>query len=157
MLIVADTGPLVSLLQLRLVFVLEELYPDFVLPGAVFAELQRIKQLHNFSAEINLLHSRVKTPIAPIVENVNLQLGELECISLCKELNADYLLIEDLEARKFAIQLGIECFGIIALLLKAKDVGLIKEIKPLLFEMKNNGRFLSDKLIHQTLSYAREI
>jgi predicted nucleic acid-binding protein len=151
MLIVADTGPLITLIQLGQLHLTEKLFPDFVIPEEVFQELNRYQPLKEFSVQLNSLKSRLKKPKQLIQKVEALDVGELACISLYFELHADAILIEDKAARDWAESNGINCLGSIAVLIKAKRAGLIQSIKPLLLEMRAHKRYLSNELLVKTL------
>lgn len=157
MIIVSDTGPLISLIQLEKLSLLSELYPDFILPKAVFDELTLHKTLLNNDFDLSFLESHVKIVSVKLIESDDIHKGELECIALFQEYNATRLLIDDYEARHFAERMNIPCFGTIGLLLEAKSKGLIVSVKPLIEQMKANGRYISDKLLQSILIHAREI
>ena len=57
--------------------------------------------------------------------------GESESVILYQELQADFLLIDDNKARIVAESLDVNCIGSIGLLIKAKQKGLITELKPI--------------------------
>lgn len=48
----------------------------------------------------------------------------------CKELNADILIIDDKKAIKTAEYFGVNCVGSAGILLRAKELKYIDEIKP---------------------------
>ncbi len=77
--------------------------------------------------------------------------GESESVLLFKELNADYLLIDDKKARDIAENLGIQCIGTIGVLSIAKERGLIKELRPLFESFLQKKRFYSLKLLNGIL------
>jgi predicted nucleic acid-binding protein len=154
MIIVSDTGPLISLIQLDQLSILTKLYPDYILPKAVFDELVLHKTLLKNDFDLIILQEHVKIVSIKMIQHDDIHSGELECIALFQEFNATRLLID---ARHFAEQLNIPCFGTIGLLLEAKSKGLIVAIKPLIEQMKANGRFISDKLLQSILIHAKEI
>jgi predicted nucleic acid-binding protein len=77
--------------------------------------------------------------------------GESESLILYKELNADFLLIDDKKARKIAENFEINCIGIIGLLSIAKDKGLIGKLKPVFETFLQNKRFYSIDLLNTVL------
>ena len=64
---------------------------------------------------------------------------------------ADYLLIDDNKARLVAESLNINCIGTLGLLLKAKQKGLITDLKPIFEKLIVYGRFFSRKLLNDIL------
>ena len=78
--------------------------------------------------------------------------GESESLILYKELNADFLLIDDKKARAIAETLDVNCIGIIGLLSNAKDKGLIIHLKPYFEMFLQNKRYYSIELLNAVLS-----
>lgn len=151
MLIIADTGPLITFIQIEQFPLLEKLFPDFVLPAEVFEELIKYEPIRKFNHQITSIETRIKKPKQLLSTVEELDKGELACISLYYELKADAILIEDRTARNWAEEHGINCLGSIAILIKAKRSGLISAIKSLLLEMKKHKRFISDELFFKTI------
>ncbi len=65
--------------------------------------------------------------------------GESEAILLAKEINADFLIIDERIGLKIAKNEGIVCLGTFSILRIAKEENIIQEVKPLLYELKNKG------------------
>ncbi|WPX07747.1 DUF3368 domain-containing protein [Anaerocellum danielii] len=61
-----------------------------------------------------------------------LNIGESESIILFKELGGDLLIMDEKKGRKVASTLDIKLTGTLSILLKAKQEGIIIELKPLL-------------------------
>lgn len=70
---------------------------------------------------------------------------------LYEKLYADYLLIDEHKARVVAESLNVNCIGTLGLLVKAKQKGLIKELKPLFEKLIRAGRHFSKKLLNDLL------
>ena len=75
---------------------------------------------------------------------------------LCKQMNANYLLIDDKRARKIAQLNGIPIMGSLGVLLFAKQRGLLKSIKPAIVTLQSSDIHFSDKLIEKALQLAGE-
>ena len=79
-----------------------------------------------------------------------LDLGEREALALAKEMGAA-LLIDEREARREALRLGIDHFGSLRILKEAKDRGIIPEVRPILDKLISSGTYLSDTLYQEFL------
>ena len=77
--------------------------------------------------------------------------GESESVILYKELNAEYLLIDDKKARMIAENFDIKCIGVIGLLAIAKKENLITDIRSYFMIFLENNRFYSIKLLNSVL------
>lgn len=72
-------------------------------------------------------------------------------------LEADYLLIDELEGREAAAQEGLKTIGILGVFIRAKSVGLIAEVRPLMEDLRTKARFhIHDKLFVAVLKQAGE-
>jgi len=87
---------------------------------------------------------------------LGLRLGELEAITLYKNLDADVLLIDDNRAKKYASLNGVKVIGSLGILIKAKEKGHIEKIKPLLDEIQKSEVYISMKLIEKVLEICGE-
>ena len=66
------------------------------------------------------------------------------------------LLIDDAAGRKAAFKVGIQVIGTVGVLLHAKQIGHIKQVSPILTELRNQGYWLSDALLRQACLLANE-
>ena len=95
--------------------------------------------------------------IALKVLESNLEAGEGEAICLYEEMDADLLIIDDLEGRRVAERLGINITGTLGVLLLAKREKFIDKVKPLLDEIVGHGFRVADELYREILIKADEI
>ena len=77
--------------------------------------------------------------------------GESESVILYEELNADYLLIDDNKARIIAESFDVNCIGSIGLLIKAKQKGLVNELRSIFEKWLENERYFSKKMLNKIL------
>ena len=82
--------------------------------------------------------------------------GESEAIALSLELKDVVLLLDDKKARRIAEQLGLQIIGTIGLILRAKRIGLITEVKPVLNELQTAGFRIRGTLYNEALRLANE-
>ena len=87
---------------------------------------------------------------------LGLGIGELEAITLYKELDADVLLIDDNRAKKYAVLNDVRVIGSLGILIKAKENGYIEKVKPLLEEIMKSEVYISDKLVSKVLDICNE-
>ena len=86
----------------------------------------------------------------------DLDKGEAEVILLAKEMSADLVIMDEELGRKYAKLAGLTMTGTLGLLLKAKEQKLIENIKPLLFELRQKGVWISPQIINKTTSITNE-
>lgn len=82
--------------------------------------------------------------------------GEASALALAKEINADLVILDDLEVRKFALKLGVPFKGTLGLLVMAKQYGIIPAIRPYLEKVQQTNFRLASHLIDQCLRDAGE-
>ncbi len=154
--VVADTGALISLIHLDKIDLIQKVFGDFVIAKAVWDELNDYDNpdfdrniLQNLESKVKQINSRNHLLMV-------MDYGESESVILYEELRADYLLIDDNKARVVAESLNINCIGTLGLLIKAKQKGLIKELKPLFEKLIKTGRYFSKKLLNDLLNKVDE-
>jgi predicted nucleic acid-binding protein len=151
MLVVADTGPIISLSLLNQLDILDDIFGQVVIPEAVWYELDKLIPVLAISQALKY-KDRVIAVKQPLPYQVKLDSGEKEAIELFKELNADVLLVEDKDARQFAELNGITCIGTPGVLVLAKRKGLISALRPLFSELLVKNRYFSASLLNQILT-----
>jgi hypothetical protein len=85
-----------------------------------------------------------------------LDLGEAETIVLAREMNADWVLMDERKGRRKLTQLGLKKIGTVGLLLKAKQEGLLPAIRPELEELRQRGFSVSQSVMDAVLRQANE-
>jgi hypothetical protein len=87
----------------------------------------------------------------------DLDRGESETLALAVELRADVVLLDEKEGRRMARRLGLRPFGVIGVLLAARQRGLVPALRPLLDSLRDRAGFrLSNAVIHEVLDLAGE-
>jgi len=82
--------------------------------------------------------------------------GEASAIALAHEIESNYLITDDLQARKLATKLGLTIIGTLGILLRAKQKSHIDLLRPYLERIvKTNFRISSD-LIDRVLKESGE-
>jgi hypothetical protein len=82
--------------------------------------------------------------------------GESSAIALALETPDCSLILDDYKARKIAERLGISFTGTIGVIIKAKLLGIIPSIKPLLVKIKQTNFRISADIELQALIEAKE-
>jgi len=77
-------------------------------------------------------------------------------MSLALEVSAEIVLVDDRPARRLALNLGIPVAGTAGVLLRAKQIGFIPEVRPLLDEIIRRGFRLSPAVRARVLADAGE-
>ena len=99
MIVVSDTSPINYLILTDYIGLLEKLYGEIIIPGSVFAELQKEKAPAAVRSWSTALPVWAVIRHAGSLPDLPLDLGEREAIALAEELDADLLLIDELKGR----------------------------------------------------------
>lgn len=149
--VVADTGALISLGLVGHIDLIERVFGDFYIANAVWEELQVYENLEFEKSFLSYLEKRVIKIKSRNHLSVIMDYGESESVILYEELNADYLLIDDNKARMIAESFDINCIGSIGLLVKAKQKGLVSDLRSIFEKWLENERYFSKKLLNKVL------
>ncbi|MCB0636579.1 MAG: DUF3368 domain-containing protein, partial [Lewinella sp.] len=86
-----------------------------------------------------------------------LDLGESESIALALERDAEYLIIDEYRGRMIAETYGIRIVGVLGLLIKAKQEGLIPSVKDEVDKLLRIGFRLNKGLVTSVLRRLGEL
>jgi predicted nucleic acid-binding protein len=158
MLVVSDTSPITNLIQIDLLHLLQEVYGEIIIPQTVYDELCEIdfqKQLLAQQTWIRVMTAQDRELVS-LLES-DLDKGESESIALAVELNAQFLIIDESKGRQKAESLGIKIIGLLGTLLKAKHLGLLTTVKPIIEKLNDEvGFHINPKLKAYILDLAQE-
>jgi Predicted nucleic acid-binding protein, contains PIN domain len=162
MIVVADTGPIIALAKLDRIELLGVFGADILVPPRLRRELlskpesetQEIEQAFD-----HLIQVREVPPLGATTKDAvdRLDPGEREAVGLAAALDEDTLLVmDDQVGRRVARQLNCSVTGVIGVLLRAKELGRIEAVTPLLEAMQSQGYWLSDDIIEHASELADE-
>lgn len=156
--LVVNSGPLIALSLVNQLQVLPRLYRRILVPPAVVREVVELKtaapgaDLLQQAPWIQVAQVSKPSPLLPAF----LGLGEVEAITLASEQSGSLLLIDDYRARRVAEAMGLTAVGTAGVLVRAKQEGQIKAVAPLLEALRQNGYFISDKVVAKAREKAGE-
>ncbi len=81
--------------------------------------------------------------------------GEAAAIALAAELTCEVIL-DDLQARRLAAREGVRCVGLLGVLLRAKQVGRLTAVRPLIDALREQSFHVSAPLVAEALRLAGE-
>jgi len=117
--VVADASVLIALAQIGQLSFLERLYEEVVIPFAVQSEVAP-----SMPKPPPLVHTQtLQRPLDSRVAHAALDAGETESISLALETRAQWVILDDLQARRLAEGLGLAVVGTTGVLFAAKQRG----------------------------------
>ena len=152
MAVVSNSSPLVALAEIEHLPLLAELFESILIPPAVAAEIAPTISTHPTWLRVESL----KAPIRQDVIRPALGRGEREALSLAAELAAEWLIVDDLAARRIARELHLRVTGTLGVLLAAKRRGVIPFLRPPLDRLLEKSFFLSPQLYAELIALAGE-
>jgi predicted nucleic acid-binding protein len=130
-----------------------------LVPDAVLEEIARYGTQGEVLRQVQGLDWLQVVPTPPIPAEVAarpLGAGESAVLAVALEQPDSEVILDDLAARKSARALGLRLQGTLGLVLVAKQVGMIAEVRPVLEQLRALGMYLSDHLVAQILAQAGE-
>ncbi|HEY9195652.1 MAG TPA: DUF3368 domain-containing protein [Mucilaginibacter sp.] len=82
--------------------------------------------------------------------------GEASAIALASEITCDFIIVDDMAARKLAKKLGLSIKGTMGILLQARQEGIITSLRPYLDLIQQTNFRLSQQLAEQFIKDAGE-
>ncbi len=157
---VVNTSPLIFLSHLDRLNLLQSEGREVFIPKAVLDEV--IAREDRASAAVRLAY-KTWLRIKDVTDRTGLDLiradlhrGEAEAMVLAKELNAERLVIDDQDARRFADRAGIKTIGTLGILLAAKRKGQIPVVRQEIQRLQSAGFRVSPRLVTAILKQAGE-
>ena len=151
--VVADSSCLIALAQIELFGLLKELFSEIYIPRAVYEEVVVKGRGEAGSGEtesalkdswISIKDVNDKTAIDAL--RTILGKGESEVIILCKELRADYALIDERTARHTAELMSVDTMGVFGIMDLAIEMGFAIDKRYLIKQLRDVGFRISNKL-----------
>ena len=136
--VITDTSPIQYLHQVNLLELLPKFYAQIIMPQAVADELaQGLDQGINLPepASLSWLYLRQVASSNLVTAIPNLGSGEREVLSLAITLPDSLVVLDDALARSYAHRLNVKMTGTLGVLLKAKQLGYIGAIAPILDQL----------------------
>lgn len=163
MIVVSDSGPLISLMKAAKLDLLRELYGEVRIPEAVYAGLTGNAR---YAEEAELIRSCSFVQVVAVGERKavdilrrasGLDLGESEAIVYADDNKADILLMEEDAGRRIARAMGLRVRGSLGILLLGYDKRILsaQEVDDALDRMKAAHRRISEELYQYARDYVR--
>lgn len=157
---VVNTAPLIFLAKIGRLEFLRLGTEQVVVPNTVLKELQAVsddatKSVHALLKTWLIVKSCSQPALLSLARQA-IDPGEAEVVALALELGTKDVVLDDLDARRFAYRSGLVPIGTLGLLLGVKKAGQLKAIKPEIEKLSETGFWISDRLLRQILFEAQE-
>jgi len=156
-LLIADAGPLIALSRVISLSLLADCFGAVWLTETVLAECTARPDRPEgmvILAAVKAGWLRVR-PDSPSTQNWNLDPGEASAIAAALHMQAR-ILIDDRAGRRVAHGLGLRVIGALGVLLRAKQLGRLPNVRPLTEQLVTSGYFLSSTVIEDGLRVVGE-
>lgn len=154
--LVINTGPLVTLARVDLLDLVDKLPIDFISPEEVFQEIARGVALGYPDATPDWLTSVALSSPLTIAADAALDRGEAAVIQLALDQGIQRVCIDETKGRLVAEAVGLSVTGTLGLLGRAKILGFIPALRPLIDRIMAAGAFYDDEIIQRALKNVGE-
>jgi predicted nucleic acid-binding protein len=137
--IISDTSSLIALTNIGELELLKKVYEEVIITPDIAEEygleipdwirIEQIKDIQKFK-----------------LLNLELDKGESSGITLALENEASLLIIDEKKGRGIAKKLGIKITGILGMMIRAKEKGVINEVRPLIEKLEKVDFRMSERL-----------
>jgi len=146
--VVANSSCLIGLSKICRLDILQKLFGSVLIPFAVYEEVVIRGAGRSGSVEVAQADWIETRKIIDLLAFKTLRLtlgaGEAEAIVLASECAADFPILDDWRARQVALGLELPVVGMVALLDKAAEKGLLTDLPDVLRQLRRAGfRFLN--------------
>jgi predicted nucleic acid-binding protein len=141
--IVSNSTPLIALSRINELGLLHAIFDTIIVPDAVYKEIA-VEGVGRPGVEeiVNapwIVRQQVQNALAVSMLQAELDDGEAEAVVLAKELEADYLFLDEKKARRVARILNIRIMGTVGVLGLAAKKGLISNLDDTFDLLRQNG------------------
>lgn len=145
--VVSNTSPILNLAIVDQLKMLRQQFGQIQIPAIVLEEL-KVDEERPGSQSIQAAIDDGWIKVQSVGDQSFVQLlrqsldgGEAEAIALALELRAEWVLLDERDGRKVAKSLGLQVTGVLGILLKAKQLGELSSLQPIVEELTQNAGF----------------
>lgn len=154
--LVINTGPLIALSKARALDIAAELPYRFICPEQVYTEFKAGAEKGYHEIAPSWLEVRPLERPLDLVARAMLDAAEAAVIQLAQECDIRRVCLDERRARRAASAAGLEVVGTLGLLLRAKNLGIISALRPVVDRMRQGGDWFDERLIEEILKAAGE-
>lgn len=160
MIVVVDSSILIGLGAIGRLALLHDLFGEVIIPRAVADEVIDYGRDPDTSRQISespwIQVVSIESEIAARVLLNPMGIGEAEVIVLAVERGAQLVAVDERLARQRLESLGVDCIGILGILLDSKRAGLIEQVRPEIEALRRIKFSMSPTLVETILDMAGE-
>lgn len=150
---IINASPIISLSRIDSLDIIKEIYPEFIVPVGVYEEIMAYKYEDKAKEWCShLLDSHFfKTEISPLIASWDLGKGESEVLSLAYKYKNSGVVLDDKLARNCAKVYNFPLHGTIGLIIRAKQLSVVGDLKYHLYKLKKSGFRISETVINKAI------
>ena len=161
MIVVSNTSPITNLAAIGRLDLLRAEFSKIQIAYAVWDELKAENTQWPGAREVAdaawITRSASANPALVNALRRHLDRGEAETIALALDHSADLVLLDEKDGRHSAQQLGLRVMGTVGVLIRAKHLGFIADLRPELDALRQRaGFYLADQLYLQVIELSGE-
>ena len=156
---VTNASPLIILSRAGRLELLRLAGETIIVPFAVVDEVRQRGEsdpAYRAVMDTSWLLPRATPPTPESIQNWGLGPGESAALAWALAHPDTEAIIDDLRARRCAASLGVPVRGLIGLVLTAKELRMVALARPVLYELRRFGLYVSDRLLAEALRRAGE-
>ena len=147
--IVINSSPIIALGKMGLLELARKIPIDLITPTQVKQELEAgIRAGHQIDVpdwiEVFDLSSSLNRTLFERLDS-----GEAAVIQLASEISCNTVCLDEINGRRIAREMGLSVTGSLGILARAKAVGVIVELRPLIATAVNTGIFYDERLLER--------
>jgi hypothetical protein len=162
MLVVSDTSPILNLAVIDRLSLIREQFMTVAIPKGVLEELRVGENLPGSKKILDALDAKwrqveeVQDSSMLRILTRELDAGEAEAIALALETRAQWVILDESEARRIAKNLGLKVTGVLGILLRACRQKRIPSIKTEMERLREKaGFYIADHLFEDLLEQSQ--
>ncbi|MBI5253908.1 MAG: DUF3368 domain-containing protein [Euryarchaeota archaeon] len=154
MIVVSNSGPLIALAKLGLLFILKEFFGEVFVPPEVWNEVVERGKGKPGEEEVRkakwIKVREIEDRLSVEVLCRDIGRGEAEAIILAKKTNA-LLIMDEKIPREIATSLGLEVTGTLGLVYRATERKAVKQsFENIVMEMRKRKIWISDEIVEDS-------
>ncbi|MFZ4476385.1 MAG: DUF3368 domain-containing protein [Saprospiraceae bacterium] len=153
--VVSDTSPIINLAMIGRLSLLPAVFNRVIIPQKVFEEI--VSQgtdlpgaLEITTANwVDVLTCKDFQKVQALEDEIDP--GESEAIILALEMDVDLILLDDYAARAVADRLGLEYTGLLGVLIRAKQMGFVENVRAIMDDLITIANFRVSQSVYDAV------
>lgn len=155
--VVVNTTPLIALSEIGKLNILKDMYGEIFIPKAVYDEVKLEPAYSEVNSSLDWINVvDIDNNVYAKMFSTRLHAGEVEAIMYAIDTKADLIVLDDKLARKTAKYMGLTVTGTLGVVIKAKEIGYIEAVKPIMNMLIQNGLYISSDVQKMVLDMVDE-